>query len=183
MTKRARLAALAFAVGAVVAVGATGSAAFGGGEDGAGGRSVRVQLTGYQEDPQTISSPGTASFRATVSRDGTTISYQLSYAGLPTAVSQAHLHFGGRAQSGGVVVFLCTNLGNGPMGTPACPAAPATVTGTITAASVVGGAAAQDIAAGELAEVIAAARAGRIYVNIHTAAHPGGEIRGQIPGH
>ena len=38
--------------------------------------------------------------------------------------------------AGGVFVFLCTNLGNGPAGTPACPAT-GTVSGTITADSIV----------------------------------------------
>jgi hypothetical protein len=35
-------------------------------------------------------------------------------------------------------VFLCTNLGNGPAGTQACPAAPATITGTLRPADVIG---------------------------------------------
>ena len=41
---------------------------------------------------------------------------------------------------------------------------------------------AQGIAAGEFAEVVKAIRAGVTYANVHTAAFPGGEIRGQIRG-
>jgi len=40
---------------------------------------------------------------------------------------------------------LCTNLGNGPAGTPACPPAGGTVTGTLTAATSVVGPAAQNV--------------------------------------
>ena len=38
----------------------------------------------------------------------------------------------------------------------------------------------QGIAAGEFAELVRAMRAGATYVNIHTTAFPGGEIRGQV---
>jgi hypothetical protein len=82
---------------------------------------------------------------------------------------------------GGVSVFLCTNLGNGPMGTQACPAN-GTVTGTITAADVIGPVG-QGITAGEFAELLKAIRAGFVYANVHSALFGGGEIRGQLtPG-
>ena len=99
-----------------------------------------------------------------------------------SAVTQAHIHFGAPAISGGIVVFLCTNLGNAPVGAQLCPAAPATITGTFTAADVVsvGTAGAQGIAPGELAEVLRAIRAGAAYVNVHTVGFTGGEIRGQL---
>src|SRR5215472_4547814 len=65
------------------------------------------------------------------------LTYTLTYSGL-SSVTQAHIHFGKNHVAGGVIVFLCTNLGNGPAGTPACPASGGTVKGTITPASVVG---------------------------------------------
>ena len=114
--------------------------------------------------------------------DGTLVSWELSYRDTLSAVTQAHIHFGAPAISGGIVVFLCTNLGNAPVGAQLCPAAPATITGTFTAADVVsvGTAGAQGIAPGELAEVLRAIRAGAAYVNVHTVGFTGGEIRGQL---
>jgi hypothetical protein len=38
----------------------------------------------------------------------------------------------------------------------------------------------QQVAAGDLAEVLTAIRSGSVYVNMHTTAAPGGEIRGQV---
>jgi hypothetical protein len=180
MTKRARL--LAVAIGIVVAATTTGSAATAGDEDGRGGRnSFHNRLSGYEEDPLTFSTPGGGTIRLQINEAQQTITYRLTYANLPTAVAQAHIHFGGPRQSGGVSVFLCTN-GTAPVPAPACPAAPATVTGVLTPASVVGPAN-QGIAAGEFAELVAAIRAGVTYANVHTAERPGGEIRAQIGHH
>ena len=147
----------------------------------AGGGSGKFDegLSGYQEDPQTLSTTGNGTFSADISNDGSEISYRLSYAGLEGDVLQAHIHFGGAAQSGGISAFLCTNLGNGPAGTQTCPAAPATITGTITAASVVGPAG-QGISAGQLGELIQAMKAGVTYANVHSSLYMGGEIRAQL---
>ena len=76
-------------------------------------------------------------------------------------------------------MFLCTNAGNGPAGTQLCPAAPAQIEGVITAPQVLA-VAAQNVEAGNFAELLAAIRNNTVYVNIHTTALPGGEIRGQV---
>ncbi len=140
---------------------------------------VQARLSGYEEVPA-ISTEGEGQFRAQISPDGQSITWELSYAGLEGEVLQAHIHFGQPAVNGGIVVFLCTNLGNGPAGTQACPAPPATIGGTVATADVVGGAAAQLITPGELDEVIRAIRAGAAYANVHTNLATGGEIRGQL---
>jgi CHRD domain len=77
------------------------------------------------------------------------------------------------------MVFFCSNLGNGPAGTPACPAAGGTVTGTVMAAGVVGPAA-QGVTPGNFDAVIEALDSNTAYANIHTTKFPAGEIRGQI---
>jgi CHRD domain len=151
-------------------------------------RSVKAKLTGYEETPFTLSSPAVGKIKLKI-HNSTSIEYRLSYTALtPT---QGHIHFGARALSGGISAWLCDSATNPapapPAGTvddvPLCPAAAAgtkvTVTGTITAGDIIGPAG-QGIAAGELAELIAAIRAGVAYANLHSAAFPGGEIRGQL---
>ena len=104
---------------------------------GGGGRDVREHLTGYQETPLTISTTGAGDFRAKVKHSQ--IEYRLSYSDLEGDVSQSHIHLGAEATTGGISVFLCSNLGNGPAGTQACPGPHSgTITGTIVPADVIG---------------------------------------------
>jgi hypothetical protein len=145
-------------------------------------RGLRAALSGYQEIP-VLSTTGSGSFSAQISQDESQVDWQLSYQDTESAVQQAHIHFAARSINGPVIVFLCSNLGNGPAGTQLCPAAPATVEGTFTAVDVLAGGAAQGLEAGNLEELIAAIRAGVTYANVHTTVRPGGEIRGQISAH
>jgi hypothetical protein len=144
-----------------------------------GGKSIRERLTGYQEVPA-LSTPGVGKFRASISRGANEIRYRLTYGGLESPATQSHIHFENRTNSGPIVVFLCTNLGNGPAGTQACPPNGGTISGTIRPADVGAGAAAQGLAAGEFDELVRAIRAGATYVNVHTTGHPSGEIRAQL---
>jgi len=139
----------------------------------------RAEPSGYQETPLTLSSPATAVFNARFNQDQSELTYVLTYAGFTTPVLQSHLHLGQRAMSGGIMVFLCTNLGNGPAGTPPCPTPAGTVTGTLSASGVVGPAG-QGITPGDFAKVVDAIRNGVAYANIHTQAFPSGELRGQL---
>jgi hypothetical protein len=139
----------------------------------------RETLTGYEEVPA-LSTPGVGEFKIDLARSGDSLDYELTFSGLETDATQAHIHFENATNNGAIVVFLCSNLGNGPVGTQACPAAGGTITGTIAAADVGAGAAAQGIAAGEFGEFVAALRAGATYVNVHSVGRPGGEIRAQI---
>jgi hypothetical protein len=141
------------------------------------GRLFQATLSGYEEVP-TLSSPAEGRIRMWVAHDESSVTWELSYSGTPTPVTQAHIHFGAVAVNGGISVFLCSNLGNGPAGTQVCPAS-GTISGTFVAGDVVGPAA-QGIAPGEYAELLSALRAGVTYVNVHTTERPGGEIRGQI---
>ena len=147
------------------------------------GNSIQESLTGYQEDPSALSTSGSGDFQAQLQAKDQKITYQLSYSGLEGDVLQAHIHLGGRAQSGGVSVFLCANdPPGGPPGTQPCPPAPATISGTLTPADVIGPAA-QGIAPGEFAELADAIRNGVTYVNVHSTKYPGGEIRAQLRRH
>ena len=144
---------------------------------------IRELLTGYEEVPS-VSTAAQGQFNARIRGDE--IEWQLSYSDLEGAVQQAHIHFGQAGVNGGIVVFLCTNLGNGPTGTQSCPNPPANISGRIFAADVSPNIAAtaaartQGINTGQIEELIAAMRAGATYVNVHTATWPGGEVRSQI---
>ena len=144
----------------------------------AGSSQFDETLDSYQEPPA-ISSVGSGTFSAELSSTETAIRYRLQYSGLEGNVAQSHIHLGQALVNGGISVFLCTNLGNGPPGTQLCPASPATITGTITAANVIGPTG-QGIAAGEFAELVKALKAGVTYVNVHSDKFPGGEIRAQL---
>jgi hypothetical protein len=153
----------------------------------AGGNSSQLRtpgLIGYAENPD-VSTVATGTFRGTLDRAANTITYRLTYTGLEGAVQQSHIHFGKAGVNGGIVLFLCTNRGNGPAGTQACPAPPATVTGTLGPGDIVDLAASQGITgsgvdADEWEEIERAIRAGRTYVNVHSTKFPPGEIRAQI---
>jgi len=144
---------------------------------------LKVKLQGYQETPNTLSSPAFGEFEATISPHEDSIAWEMTYGGFPTPVLQSHIHFGQRALSGGISIFLCTNLTNAPpppaTATQSCPTPGGTISGLITSSDVIGPAG-QGIAPGELAEIIAAIRAGYAYVNIHTQQFPSGEIRGEF---
>ena len=150
---------------------------------------VTTELTGYQETPLTINSPGSGEFTATIQGNGTAIAYTLTYRDLSSPVTQAHIHFGRPAISGMIVLFLCANTPpiTPPVGVPTpppCPAAPATVTGTLTAADVIARPAQGiDPGAAGFAEMLKAFRAGAAYANVHTTLFPSGEIRGRLQTH
>ena len=148
-------------------------------------RSLREFLTGFEEVPA-VSTTADGQFRAQINDRNDEITYELSYRELEGAVQQAHIHLGQKGVNGGISVFLCSNLGNGPAGTQACPPAPATITGTIRPADVspnipaTAAARAQGLEPGEFDELVSAIRAGVTYVNVHSTKFPGGEIRSQL---
>jgi len=179
--KRWGVLASAAALGTVgaIAVGATASA--GNGSDDP--FTITARLSGYRETPLALSTSGSGSIRLLIDPQAGTISYTLRYANLEGTVTQSHIHFGSVSQTGGISVFLCSNLGNGPAGTQACPTTnPAVVTGTLHQADVIGPAG-QGIAPGEFAELLAAIRADTTYANVHSTKYPGGEIRNQLVHH
>jgi len=140
-----------------------------------------AKLVGFQEVPVVVTE-GSGHFTMDIAPGDGSFDFVLSYEGIEGgAIQQAHVHVGQRNVNGGIVVFLCTNL-TPPVGVPTpppCPASPGMVTGTRTAADVVAQTT-QGVSAGELSALLTAVRKGRAYANVHSAASPGGEIRGQI---
>ncbi len=144
----------------------------------AGGVSER--LVGGNENPPVVSD-GTGRFQWLAR--GNSIAFTLRYQ--VSDVAQAHIHIANPGNNGGIAVFLCTNLGNTPAGATHrdCPPAPAVVSGEIVATDV------REVLhenttlvlmAEDLEGLIRLMRQGATYANVHTVAHPGGEIRGQV---
>jgi hypothetical protein len=128
-----------------------------------------------------------------------TVDYKLTYSNVGTTppqtgtVSQAHIHFGKSRDSGGILVFFCTNIALPPTFTgptpQSCPQNSGTVTGTWTKADVqaIPG---QNVDSQNFDELLEALESNTAYANIHTipvpgspstiTAYPGGEIRGQV---
>ena len=179
MKKLGVLAALTAAFGVILAVGSYAVA---------GGAKDKVTaddgLIGYLEGgpPGPVSTAARGSFEATIDDEAREIHYTLSYSGLEGDVRQSHIHFGQRSISAGISLWLCETAANPrPVGSPDVPdcVQSGTITGTAGASHVVGPTG-QGIAPGEFEELVAAIRAGRAYVNVHSAKFPSGEIRGQL---
>jgi hypothetical protein len=154
--------------------------------DRASAEEFSAKFSGFQEvgplgagETGAIFSPGKATLEVSLDKTAHTLTYTLTYSSLVAPVTQSHIHFGKIHVAGGIMVFLCSNLSNGPAGTPTCPAGGGTVTGTLTAASVVGPAG-QNVTAGNFAAVEAALESDTAYGNIHSQSFPAGEIRGQL---
>lgn len=134
-------------------------------------RNFVAPLEGAQEVPPVETrARGMAHFQ--LSRDGSEISYRLIVANIED-VLMAHIHLSPIGQNGGVVVWLY------PDGPPPQliegRSAGVLATGTITSDDLVG-----DLGGEALDDLLDAMRSGGAYVNVHTSANPGGEIRGQI---
>ena len=146
-----------------------------------------ARLRGLTEVPP-VATAATGTFSATLSSDGSTLTYELTYNNLNAPVLFSHIHFGFPKEAAGIMVFLCgPNAGapgGPPTGTPNPPTCSdttsGTVTGSVTAANVIGPNN-QGIAPGaDFAKVVQALREGAAYVNVHTMRSPAGEIRGQV---
>ena len=109
-------------------------------------------LTGAQQVPP-VATPATGTAEVQLNTTSNTISWKVTYTGLSGPVTGAHIHGPAVAgQNAGIVVPFTGNLNAQPL------------TGE------------QKLAPAQVAQLTS----GQWYVNIHTARHPGGEIRGQL---
>jgi len=146
-----------------------------------------ARLRGLNDVPP-VATAATGSFSATLSNDGTTLTYTLTYSNLNAQVLFAHIHFGFPKEATGIMVFLCGPnagaMGGPPAGFPNPPTCPdatsGTVTGSVTAANVIGPNTQGITPKADFEKVVQALREGAAYVNVHSARSPAGEIRGQV---
>jgi hypothetical protein len=172
MTRRMGSIAVVAVAGAVLigALASIGSA----GPSKNNGKSNR--MSSFLEVPS-VSVPGARGTIELRIRNSSSLEYRLTYSGLTGAATQAHIHFAQTGVNGGISAFLC-----GGGGKPACPGASGSVSGTIVGSDInpLGQTTAQGLLVNEMSELVAAIRARVTYANVHTAAFPGGELRGQI---
>ena len=130
-----------------------------------------AQLTGANEVPA-VSSTATGTVSLTL--NGATVNYTVSATGLSGDARQSHIHVGPANSTGPVVVdFLA--ISPAPAGTAT------SFSGSFTVANIKNPTNPPlNPPVVTLDDLIAQIRAGNAYANIHTAAHPGGEIRGQL---
>ena len=123
-----------------------------------------AQLSGANSVPP-VTSDGTGMATVTISDDGQSLTWDVTYSGLSGPPSAAHIHIGAADATGPVMI-------------PFEPVTPTGTSGTFNAADYQSG----DGLPADWAGALAAIRAGNTYVNVHTAANPPGEIRGQLRG-
>ena len=126
---------------------------------------INITLRGSNEVPPVTTGVANGTFRATPGSSSLGFTLTASGAGM----TAAHIHLGAAGTNGPVIAFL---YGPNAAGTNAI-----TQSGSITAANFVG-----PMAGKTWADFTAALNSGQLYVNIHSVANPGGEIRAQIPG-
>lgn len=117
------------------------------------GTSFGATLSGANERPTPVQTAAVGAVTATL--DGMTLNLSVSFSGLSGNAAAGHIHGPADKDASAGVLFPFKKV-------PAAPDGTFTESVTLTDAQV------QEL------------RAGKYYVNIHTAANPGGEIRGQL---
>jgi hypothetical protein len=126
-------------------------------------QTLSADLTGAAERPTpvTTNATGDAEFVISTSGTTTTITYTVTVSGLSGPITAAHIHGPANASvAANVIVPLSAVTGSGTSFTGSF-----TTTGNSTI---------------DMATLVTHMLAGNTYINIHTAANPNGEIRGQI---
>jgi len=133
----------------------------------AGRGTFTAKLSGHEVVPAVkTKAKGEAVFM--LSKDGKEMSYKLTVNDLEN-ITAAHIHLGKKGMSGPPLVGLFA----GP--TKEGKFSGVLAEGKITEKELLG-----NLAGKPLGDLVKLIRGGKTYVNVHTVAHPDGEIRGQI---
>jgi hypothetical protein len=130
----------------------------------------KATMTTAGEFPPVTGLPN-ANGTATFVNDGTKTTYTVTATGLSGAVAASHIHLQTAAgAAGGVIVPFPGAAGQ--------PANGANITGSFTDTDIVP--ASTGAAKLTYDQLMTQIRAGNVYANVHTAAHPNGEIAGTL---
>ncbi len=129
---------------------------------------ISAPIHGDEEVPA-VATAGRGVAKFQLNDDGT-LGYKLMVANIEN-VTQSHIHLAPAGTNGPIVVFLFGFVAGGVTDQGVL------AEGTITQANLIPRPAIGF--GGTMAELIEAIESGGAYVNVHTVAHPGGEMRGQ----
>jgi CHRD domain-containing protein len=124
-----------------------------------------AQLRGANENPAN-SSTAFGSSLVTLDPNNSTIAFEVSTSGI-AAPSASHIHRGAAGTNGPVII----NFATGPTGFQA---------GRVTGGGAISALQSSSFLASDLTGLSSASTANGFYVNVHSTAFPGGEIRGQL---
>ena len=130
---------------------------------------LRADLSGAEEvPPVSTDTTGTAKFKA--DQDHTEIEFTLDLDNATDilGIAGGHLHCAPVGVNGPVVAFLAGPAPGGFDGS-------LQIRGTLTQDNVI-----NDSCGATIDDLVQAMRDGSVYVNVHSVAHPGGEVRGQV---
>jgi hypothetical protein len=130
-------------------------------------KSFKADLSGSDEVPG-VMTPAKGEAKFTMSDDGTKLNFTLVVRDIenPTA---AHIHLGEAGKNGAVLAILFSG-----------PKREGKFRGNLSQASITAKDLKGDLQGKSLNDLVALIKSGGVYVNVHTDANPGGEIRGQI---
>ena len=128
---------------------------------------LRALLSGQNETPAVVG-PASGTLTLTVAADGASVRYVLSVNGLAN-LTLARLHEGKAGETGTTILTIY----GGP--TRSDVFSGVVTQGSFTADDFVG-----PLRGKSVADFVALVRAGSVYLNVGTTAHPLGEIRGQL---
>ena len=134
---------------------------------GAQADTYRAQLTGENEIPA-LSTPASGTFVLTMAPDGSSVHYVLKVTDI-TNVTIVRLREG---KAGATGATLLTVYGG--------PTKSGVFSGTLTQGSFAAGKLEGALKGKTIADFVALVKAGAVYLNVGTSAHPKGEIRGQL---
>ena len=131
-------------------------------------REMAVKLTGGDEAPNAVNSGAFGAGNITVDPQSGDITYNIRVWNLPTGVVGAHFHAGAEKTAGPVIINLPVTSGISNE---------FTISGTVNISAFV---ARPDQGIRSADDALQAILGENTYINVHSQANPGGEIRGQV---
>jgi hypothetical protein len=131
-------------------------------------REMEAKLTGGDEAPTTVNSGAFGTATVTVNAATGEVTYNIRVWNLPTGVVAAHFHVGAEKTPGPVIINI-------PVPTGASNEF--TLSGTVNVSEFV---ARPDQGIRSADDALQAILGENTYLNVHSQANPGGEIRGQV---